>query len=89
MRDFFGGGGRTNRIITPNFHRSSNFVNNKGEHPVPQTLIRYNKIVFGKEELTDKKWLYIGSESVEKIKEQFKTLGHLRLWFDVEEDNPK
>ena len=85
---YYGGGGRTKYIKTPNFYKSSSFINSSGEHPEPRTIIRYNKIVFTKEELADNKWLYVGNESVDEIKSQFKTLRHLRLCFDVEEDNP-
>jgi len=67
-------------IDVDGFERASNYINNKGEHPQLKTNIRYNKIVFNKEELTDKKWLYVGNESTNKIKEHFKTLRHLRLW---------
>jgi len=85
FRDCFGGYRKTNEIITPTFHKSSNFINNKGEHPMPQTIIRYNKIAFNKEELKDNQWLYVGKEPIDNIKAQFKELRHKRLWFYVEE----
>ena len=54
--------------ISESFMKSCNYINNKNEHPESFFVIYSKDLVFKKEELNDKNWLYIGEESEEKNK---------------------
>ena len=48
-----------NPLISINYRKASCFVNKKGEHPKTLTVIRWDKIIVNKEELTDNNWLFL------------------------------
>lgn len=59
---------------TGNFAKSLNYINKKGDHPEILSTIGWDKIVLKKEGLDEKKWLYIGGETEEGIKNQLTIL---------------
>jgi hypothetical protein len=56
--------------ISESFMKACNYINIKNEHPKVFAIICHDNLVFKKEELNDKNWLYIGEESEEKNKGQ-------------------
>lgn len=60
--------------ISESFMKSSNYVNNNNEHPKAFSVIYADNLIFKKEELNDKNWLYVGEESEEKKQSQIATM---------------
>ena len=60
--------------ISESFTKSCNYINNNNEHPKTFAVICIENLVFKKEELNDKNWLYIGEESEEKKKGQLASM---------------
>ena len=62
-------------IIAKSFLKSSSFVNKNGSRPERiGSIIRWDKIVLTKEELTDDNWQYVGEDTEDLVKRQLKTL---------------
>jgi len=66
-----------------NFTKSSNYINKNGEHPSYLSAIWWDGLVLKEEELKEKKWLYIGSDSEEDKKNQLMFLKMHKGWIPI------
>jgi hypothetical protein len=56
-------------VVNGNLTKSINYIDKSGNNPKFLSVIRWNKLVFEKNDLTSDNWLYIGSK-LEEIRQQ-------------------
>lgn len=49
-------------ITSGDLTKSSNYINKTGNNPRQFSIMNWNKLVFTREELNDKNWLYVGKD---------------------------